>query len=102
MVAREMSREKRAGASTRHVQFGNAYLAQLDGGEGRCPLCDAGPVAWKAFTYEAGGRVGVVYVWCSSWRRGTHLSRVQLPDGVATSVLTDSVTHGMPSDIKFE
>lgn len=71
-----------------HRMWVKAYLRRLDGAEAWCPACARGRVQWR-LAGDPSTRMGYAILWCDECGKGTRLSRLEFPMGVACNYWKD-------------
>ncbi len=81
-----------------HEAWLRAYLEKTSGKETACPDCRTGIVSWRVVAAPA-TRMGYALLWCNQCHKGTHLSRIRVPEGVDFVSILDlpAASDGVPS-----
>lgn len=73
------------------------YLRKLDGEAPACPECGHAEVCWRLVAHPT-SRLGYALLWCSACRKGAHLSRLEVPQGVTFVPMGDTAAiEGVPA-----
>jgi hypothetical protein len=86
----------------------NAARKAVEGENPECPRCNARRLDFQ-YVGDLESRLGYLDVWCCNCKRGTHISRVEVPEGVdmlpmgsSADVLRRRIPAYLPVEIEEE